>query len=255
MESVDVAQLLPDELWLEVFSFVEPEHAGGAILACRRFHDIFATPTLWRRYHESLVGGPLQLVREPSLVEDEVASNTQDDDSVDDQEDEDEGKEIDAKTFPHFPPADGWRQALLWKLAQVQRQGSDEAKLVWAARLGCHRLVLRLLEGMRDRYDSLRSGGERSALTSTLPEDEDSEEYRLLRMCCRALAAACQANSVATARVRIRPDQDEHVDVDAGDGGDICRCCWHTERRRWSADTWASSARPSWRPSSTTTSS
>jgi hypothetical protein len=35
---------------------------GGVMRACRRFYGIFATSTLWRRYHEALLGGPLQPV-------------------------------------------------------------------------------------------------------------------------------------------------------------------------------------------------
>lgn len=207
----DGAQLLPDELWLEVFSFLHPRQAGGVMRACRRFYGIFATSTLWRRYHETLLGGPLQPVGpDPSsssyFNSDGEGENDDFDQSDDDLEDEDddlrerrrEERIIDVVSFPRFA-RDEWRQALLWKTHKVEHQRSDEAKLVWAARLGCHQLVARLLDDMLDRHASLRR--ERSALTSSLPEDEDSEEGQLLRMLCRGLEAACWANSVPTARV------------------------------------------------------
>lgn len=205
----DGAQLLPDELWLEVFSFLHPKQAGGVMLACRRFYGIFTTSTLWRRYHEAMLGGPLQPVGpDPSSSsyfnsdgEGENDDFDQSDDDLEDDNDLSERREeriIDVVSFPRFA-RDEWQQALLWKTHKVEHQRSDEAKLVWAARLGCHQLVARLLDDMLDRHASLRR--ERSALTSSLPEDEDSEEGQLLRMLCRGLEAACWANSVPTARV------------------------------------------------------
>lgn len=174
---------LPYEVWLHVFRFLEPVHAMSAVLTCHRWRTIINSEhSLWRACHERFLGGPRVpavlsapavppdcqwLEYAPSLVQ--LLNKLR-------------SKGMRADGQGAFDGEQGWRQAVQLKAKWVRKWGRGPAgQMEWAARLGCDRLLIRLVA---KHQEELATAGEwQIALRS-------------------ALGAAIHANSLECAGVR-----------------------------------------------------